>query len=93
MIQEISNILRKTKELKPYYKKLAAGEDASLAVVTSARPLVVATDFVAKPRPTLVVVAGEKNAKAFALELRSFLGPDDVFLLEENQNKKFATRK
>ena len=74
MINEISNILRKTKELKAYYRKLEAGEDASLAVVTSARPMVVATDFVAKPRPTLVVVAGEKNAKAFASELRRLLG-------------------
>ena len=80
MINEISNILRKTKELKSYYKKLEAGEDTSLAVVTSARPMIVATDFVAKPRPTLVVIAGEKNAKAFASELRSFIGPENVSL-------------
>ena len=83
MLKDITNILFETKELKPYYRKLDAGEDASLAVVTSARPLVVATDFVAKPRPILVVVAGVKNAKAFASELRSFLGSGVILLGSE----------
>ncbi|MDO5426520.1 MAG: CarD family transcriptional regulator [Coriobacteriia bacterium] len=73
MIQEISNILRGSNELKPYYSKLDNGEDASLAVVTSARPLVVATDFMTKKKSTFVVVAGEKNAKVFANEINSFI--------------------
>ena len=72
MIQEISNILRKTKELNPYYKKIEAGEDASLAVVSSARPLVVATDFIANKKSMLVVVAGDKNAKVFANTINSY---------------------
>ena len=73
MIQEISNILRKTKELKSYYKKIEAGEDASLAVVSSARPLVVATDFIANKKSMLVVVAGDKNAKVFANTINSYI--------------------
>lgn len=86
MIQEISNILRKTKQLKPYYKKLDAGEDASLAVVTSARPLVVATDFIANKKSMLVVVAGDKNAKVFASEVRSYIGSEFVSLLTNSLN-------
>lgn len=80
MIQEISNILRKTKELKPYYKKIEAGEDASLAVVSSARTLVVATDFIANKKSMLVVVAGDKNAKVFANTINSYIPGSGVRL-------------
>lgn len=78
MINEISNILKNTKELESYYKNLTEGKDASIAVVSSARPLVVATDFCSFKKPMLVVVPGDKNAKVFASELRKLLGPQDI---------------
>ena len=78
MINEISNILKNTKELESYYKNLTEGKDASIAVVSSARPLVVATDFCSFKKPMLVVVPGDKNAKVFASELRKLVGPQDI---------------
>lgn len=80
MIQEISNILIKTKELKPFYKKVAAGEDASLAVATSARALVVASNFILCKKSMLVVVAGDKNAKVFANTINSYIPGSGVCL-------------
>lgn len=78
MINEISNILKDSKELKVYNRLLEKGEDTTLAVVSSARPLIVSCDFVAKKQASLVIVPGDKNAKVFASELRSFIGPDNV---------------
>lgn len=88
MIEEIAKKLRKTDELKSYYKLLDQGSDASLAVVTSARPLVVASDFAANKQSMLVIVAGEHNAKAFCSELRRFVDVDDVIEYSIDLNKK-----
>lgn len=88
MIEEITKRLRKTDELKSYYKLLDQGSDTSLAVVTSARPLMVATDFVSNKRSMLVIVAGEQNAKAFCGELRRFVDVDDVIEYTVDLNKR-----
>lgn len=84
MIDEISKKLHNTKELKKYFSLLKQGEDASLAVVSSARPLVVASDFVANKRSTLVIVPGDTNAKVFANELRKYLDTDDIIEFPSN---------
>lgn len=87
MISHISKILHKSKELKKYYSLADCGKNASLAVATSARPLIVASDFTHRNKSILVIVAGDKNARAFANELRIFL---DITQVVEYKNNLFG---
>lgn len=90
MIKEISEILKNTNELKEYYELVDAGKSAVLAVVSSARPLFVATEFLNSKKAMLVVVAGEKNARAFSNELRMYLGAEFVLDYFADTQQEFS---
>ena len=79
LIDALSFQLEKSGALELYWEKLDAGQDASLGIASSARPFMVAAQFVRKPQTTtLVVVAGEDAARNFARELTSYLGANRV---------------
>ena len=57
-INRVSRQLLSAPELVPLLHELGSGNDASLAVGQSARPLVIAALWARDPRPCLVVVSG-----------------------------------
>ncbi len=57
-----------------------AQTDATLSVASTARPMLIAAQFAMKPRPTLVVVSGEKTAEMFARNIASYLGDNQVMV-------------
>lgn len=57
---------------------LASGQDATLAIGRSARPLAIAAGFVRDPRPTIVVVPGEEGANRMAQTLAAYLGDERI---------------
>jgi transcription-repair coupling factor (superfamily II helicase) len=69
-------------QLAPVYARalatLGEGGDVTLAVPSLLRPLLVAAQFSAAPRPTLVVVSGEEEAARFARQLDAYLPKTEV---------------
>ena len=59
-------------------QKLDEKGQASLALARFSRPFFIACNFLRKPRPTLVVVGGDQNAKRTLHSLSAYLGPERV---------------
>ena len=59
-INRVSRRLLAAPEMAPLLRELSAGNDATLAVAQSARPLVLAALWAKDPRPCLLVVSGEE---------------------------------
>ncbi len=78
LIDSLAFTLEKSGCLDAFWGKLDAGEDATLGVAASARPFLVAARFAASPQPTLVVVAGEDAAVAFARNVAAYVGEERV---------------
>ena len=78
LIDRVSRQLVAAPELAPLVRALDAGEDASLSVAQSARPLVLAALWARAPRPCLLVVSGEEAADRTARALAAWLGSDVV---------------
>ncbi|MFR5829072.1 MAG: hypothetical protein ACLUE1_08440 [Adlercreutzia equolifaciens] len=74
LIDSLAFTLEKSGCLDTFWGKLDAGEDATLGVAASARPFLVAARFAHAPQPTLVVVAGEDAAVAFARNVAAYGG-------------------
>ncbi|MBE0417080.1 MAG: transcription-repair coupling factor [Coriobacteriia bacterium] len=62
---------------------LAAGDDFTLAVPGLVRPVLTASLFAERPRPTLVVVAGETVAERYARQAAAYLPPGAVLHFPE----------
>ena len=77
-IDRVSQQLLTAPELLPLLHELHEGNDASLAVAQSARPLVVAALWAHDPRPCLLVVPGEETADRVARHLAAWLGIEAV---------------
>lgn len=77
-INRVSRQLLSAPELAVLLHELGCGNDASLAVGQSARPLVIAALWARDPRPCLVVVSGEEAADRTARSLAAWLGQDVV---------------
>lgn len=77
-INRVSRQLLSAPELVPLLHELGCGNDASLAVGQSARPLMIAAIWARDPRPCLVVVSGEEAADRTARALAAWLGQDVV---------------
>ena len=71
LIEPIQKALKDSGCLDGFWGKMDAGQDATLGVAASARPMLVAARFASKPQPTLVIISGEEAASAFARNLRS----------------------
>lgn len=78
LINAIADIIDNSGCVANFWGKLDKGEDASLGIVSSARPLFVAACFARDPKPTLVVLPGEDAAWSFSRVLASYLGEDAV---------------
>ena len=89
LIDSLAFTLEKSGCLDAFWGKLDAGEDATLGVAASARPFLVAARFAASPQPTLVVVAGEDAAVAFARNVAAYVGEERVLRFPERADVPF----
>ncbi len=93
LIDSLAFTLEKSGCLDAFWGKLDAGADATLGVAASARPFLVAARFAHAPEATLVVVAGEDAAVAFARQMAAFLGEERVLRFPERADVPFAPKK
>ncbi|WP_432762725.1 transcription-repair coupling factor [Adlercreutzia murintestinalis] len=92
LIDALTQTLEKSGCLDGFWGTLDAGDDATLAVASSARPFLVAARFAHKPQCTLVVVSGEEAAIAFARNVAAYLGEDRVMRFPERTDHPFQPR-
>ncbi len=90
LIDRVSRQLAAAPELAPLVRALDAGEDVSLSVAQSARPLVLAALWARNPRPCLLVVSGEEAADRTARSLAAWLGQDVVGRYPERRDRPWA---
>ena len=93
LIDSLTFALEKSGCLDAFWGKLDAGEDATLGVAASARPFLVAARFAHRPQATLVVVAGEDAAVAFARNVAAYVGEERVLRFPERTDHPFAPKK
>ena len=92
LIDSLVFTLEKSGCLDAFWGKLDAGEDATLGIAASARPFMVAARFARNPQPTLVVVAGEDAALAFARNVAAYVGEECVLRFPERVDYPFAAK-
>ena len=92
LIDSLTFTLEKSGCLDAFWGKLDEGQDATLAVAASARPFLVAARFAHKPQATLVVVAGEDAAVAFARNVAAYVGEERVLRFPERTDVPFAPK-
>ena len=90
LIDMLSASLAKSGALEDAWTKLDSGQDATVGVASSARPFLVAARFVADPRATLVVTAGEEAADTFARTVGAFIGEDRVLRFPDYEGNPFS---
>lgn len=78
LIDSLTFRFERTQAIKNFWDKLDSGADAALGVASSARALMVAMQFCRAPQPTLVIVAGEDAARAFARQVATYVGQHNV---------------
>lgn len=89
LIDSLTFTLEKSGCLDGFWGKLDEGEDATLGIANSARPFLVAARFAHRPQTTLVVVAGEESATAFARSVAAYLDDDRVVRFCERSDYPF----
>lgn len=92
LIDSLTFTLEKSEALEGFWGALDKGEDASLGVAASARPLLVAARFTHKPQATLVVIAGEDAATTFARNLAAYVGDEVVLRFPERSDYPFTPK-
>ncbi len=92
LIDSLTFVLEKSECLEAFWGKLDEGADATLGVASSARPFLAAARFAHKPQPTLVVVAGEDTAVAFARSMAAYLGDAAVLRFPERTDYPFSPK-
>lgn len=90
LIDLLSATLQKSKALDAAWKKMDNKEDAVIGVASSARPFLVAARFVADPRTTLVITAGEDAADTFARTVGAFVGEERVLRYADCEGNPFS---
>ena len=90
LIDMLSASLAKSGALEDAWAKLDSGQDATVGVASSARPFLVAARFVADPRATLVVTAGEEAADTFARTVGAFIGEERVLRFPDYGGNPFS---
>ena len=90
LIDMLSASLAKSGALEDAWAKLDSGQDATVGVASSARPFLVAARFVADPRATLVVTAGEEAADTFARTVGAFIGEERVLRFSDYEGNPFS---
>ncbi len=92
LIDALAKVLVRSGCVQPFWGKLDDGEDGTLGVAASARPFLVAARFAAHPQPTLVVVAGEDAAIAFARNVAAYVGQERVLRFPERTDRPFSEK-
>ena len=90
LINRVSRQLLSASEMEPLLRELSAGNDTSLAVAQSARPLVLAALWARDPRPCVLVVSGEEAADRTARSLAAWLGQDVVARYPERTDRPWS---
>lgn len=90
LIDLLSATLQKSKALDAAWKKMDNKEDTVIGVASSARPFLVAARFVADPRTTLVITAGEDAADTFARTVGAFVGEERVLRYADYEGNPFS---
>ncbi len=83
LIDRLQHLFFSAEPLRPVCHKLEAGEDASLGIVASLRPFVIASLFARDPRPIFVVVSGNEAAERFANAVAAYIGRKNVCVFPE----------
>ena len=78
LIHRIADQLATAAEFRDIERNLATSQDATLGIAQSARPLAIAALYARRPRPCVVVVAGEDAAQRMAQALSAYVGLDQV---------------
>ncbi len=78
LIHRIAAQLTTAAEFRDIERVLGMGQDATLGIGQSARPLAIAALYARNPRPTVVVVAGEDAADRMAQALTAYVGLDQI---------------
>ncbi len=84
--------LKKSGALDEFWTSLDSGEDTQLAIASSARPFMVATQYTHDPKPLHVVVAGEENAQNFARNVAAYVGEDKVLHFPAREDYPFGKK-
>ncbi len=92
LIDSLTQVLEKSGCLDRFWGGLDAGDDATLAVASSARPFLVAARFAHRPQCTLVVLSGEEAAVAFARNVAAFIGDERVLRFPERRDHPFQPK-
>lgn len=83
LIDALAEVLESSGCVKEFWAKLDGGADATLGVVSSARPFLVASYFTHHRCPTLVIVPGEDAADTFARTVAAYIGEELVLRFPE----------
>ena len=86
LLADLSSLLERAPGFFKAQAALREGDDFTLAVPPSVRPLLVAATFRANPRATLVVVSGADAAERFARQLTAYLPLEMVLPLPAPAN-------
>ena len=78
LIDHVANQLLSVSDMREVLSSLRKGEDASVGVAQSARPLLAASLWADDPRPCLLVVPGEEAADRMARSVAAWLGNNAV---------------
>ena len=92
LIHRLAAQIATSAEYRDIERSLNLGDDATLGIGQSARPLVIASVFARRPRPTVVVVAGEDAAGRMAQALAAYLGVDVVERIAERTDMPWAEK-
>ena len=90
LIDSLTFALERSGCLETFWGKLDEGADSALGVANSARPFLTAARFAHRPQTTLVVVAGEEAAIAYAQQVAAYLGEERVMRFPERTDNVFA---
>ena len=90
LIDSLTFALERSGCLETFWGKLDEGADSALGVANSARPFLTAARFAHRPQTTLVVVAGEEAAIAFAQQVAAYLGEEHIMRFPERTDNVFA---
>ncbi|HSK46733.1 MAG TPA: transcription-repair coupling factor [Coriobacteriia bacterium] len=86
LIDRLAASLHTARPYQQIAEILDAGKDATLATPGLIRPALVASLYVALPRPMLVVVAGEEAGERFWRQTAAFLGRERVLHLPDRSD-------
>ena len=92
LIDSLTFALERSGCLETFWGKLDEGADSALGVANSARPFLTSARFAHRPQTTLVVIAGEEAAIAFAQQVAAYLGEERVMRFPERTDNVFVAK-